>query len=179
MQASFDYTGCTVFVAGGTSGINLGIARAFAAAGARLGVASRSREKVDAAVAQLGEGALGYAFDVRDAQATADALAAFAAEAGPIDVLVSGAAGNFPAAAKDLSPERLQVGRRHRPARHLPRHARRLPAHAPPRRQPHQRLRAAGHDPDGDADPRLRRQGRRRHGDPRASPSSGAPRACG
>jgi NAD(P)-dependent dehydrogenase (short-subunit alcohol dehydrogenase family) len=104
MQARFDYTGCTVFVAGGTSGINLGIARAFAAAGARMGVASRSREKVDAAVALLGEGTLGYAFDVRDAQATSDALARFAAEAGPIDVLVSGAAGNFPAAAKDLSP---------------------------------------------------------------------------
>jgi NAD(P)-dependent dehydrogenase (short-subunit alcohol dehydrogenase family) len=104
MQASFDYTGSSVFVAGGTSGINLGIARAFAAAGARIGVASRSREKVDAAVAALGPDALGYAFDVRDAQATADGLAAFAAEAGPIDVLVSGAAGNFPAAARDLSP---------------------------------------------------------------------------
>ena len=104
MKASFDYTGCNVFVAGGTSGINLGIARAFAAAGARLGVASRRQEKVDAAVAQLGAGARGYAFDVRDAEATAAAFAAFAAEAGPIDVLVSGAAGNFPAAAKDLSP---------------------------------------------------------------------------
>ena len=104
MKASFDYTGCTVFLAGGTSGINLGIARAFAAAGARVGVASRRREKVDAAVAALGPDALGYAFDVRDAAATAEALAAFAAAAGPIDVLVSGAAGNFPAAAKDLSP---------------------------------------------------------------------------
>jgi NAD(P)-dependent dehydrogenase (short-subunit alcohol dehydrogenase family) len=104
MRARFDYTGCNVFVAGGTSGINLGIARAFAAAGARLGVASRRQEKVDAATAALGPGALGYALDVRDAQATADALAAFAEAAGPIDVLVSGAAGNFPAAAKDLSP---------------------------------------------------------------------------
>ncbi len=104
MKASFDYTGSTVFVAGGTSGINLGIAKAFAAAGARVGVASRRQEKVDAAVADLGTGALGYAFDVRDAEATAAALAAFAAEAAPIDVLVSGAAGNFPAAAKDLSP---------------------------------------------------------------------------
>lgn len=104
MRASFDYSGCSVFVAGGTSGINLGIAKAFAAAGARMGVASRSREKVDAAVAGLGDGALGYALDVRDPQAVAEALAAFAAEAGPIDVLVSGAAGNFPAAAKDLSP---------------------------------------------------------------------------
>ena len=51
MNATFDFTGRAVFVAGGTSGINLGIARAFARAGARLGVGSRSRDKVDAAVA--------------------------------------------------------------------------------------------------------------------------------
>jgi NAD(P)-dependent dehydrogenase (short-subunit alcohol dehydrogenase family) len=104
MRASFDYTGRAVFVAGGTSGINLGIAQAFAAAGARLGVGSRKPEKVEAAVAALGPGALGYAFDVRDPAAVAEAIAGFAAEAGPIDVLVSGAAGNFPALAKDLSP---------------------------------------------------------------------------
>jgi NAD(P)-dependent dehydrogenase (short-subunit alcohol dehydrogenase family) len=104
MRARFDFAGCNVFVAGGTSGINLGIARAFAACGARMGVASRRREKVDAAVAELGPGAIGYAFDVRDAEAVSDGIAAFAAEAGPIDVLVSGAAGNFPALAKDISP---------------------------------------------------------------------------
>ena len=103
MKAEFDYTGCNVFVVGGTSGINLGIAQSFAAAGARLGVASRSQDKVDAAVATLGP-ALGYALDVRDASAIEQALAAFAGEAGQIDVLVSGAAGNFPVLAKDLSP---------------------------------------------------------------------------
>ena len=104
MQARFDYAGCNVFVAGGTSGINLGIARAFAAAGARLGVGSRRQEKVDAATAELGPGALGYVFDVRDPAAVAAAIAAFAAAAGPIDVLVSGAAGNFPALAHQISP---------------------------------------------------------------------------
>ena len=104
MRVSFDYAGCNVFVAGGTSGINLGIARAFAAAGARLGVGSRSPEKVEAATAMLGPGALGYPFDVRDPEAVSAALAAFAAAAGPIDVLVSGAAGNFPAPALQISP---------------------------------------------------------------------------
>ena len=106
MKAIFDYTGRNVFVAGGTSGINLGIAKAFAAAGARVGVGSRSREKVDAAVAALSAPApaRGYAFDVRDHAAVAAALAAFTGAAGPIDVLVSGAAGNFPALARDLSP---------------------------------------------------------------------------
>ena len=104
MQARFDYAGCNVFVAGGTSGINLGIARAFAAAGARLGVGSRRQEKVDAALAELGPGACGYVFDVRDPAAVAAAVSAFAGAAGPIDVLVSGAAGNFPALAADISP---------------------------------------------------------------------------
>jgi len=41
---------------------------------------------------------------VRQAQAVADALASFARDRGPIDVLISGAAGNFPAAAMSLSP---------------------------------------------------------------------------
>ena len=50
---SFDFTGKTVFVAGGTSGINQGIAEAFGRAGASVAVFSRSRDKVDAAVARL------------------------------------------------------------------------------------------------------------------------------
>lgn len=107
MRARFDYGGCAVMVVGGTSGINLGIAGAFADAGARVGVASRRREKVDAAVAALsreGRPAFGAVFDVRDADAVEAGIAGFAAEAGPIDVLVSGAAGNFPALARDLSP---------------------------------------------------------------------------
>jgi NAD(P)-dependent dehydrogenase (short-subunit alcohol dehydrogenase family) len=45
-----DLTGKSVFVAGGTSGINLGIAEDFARAGARVAVMSRSQEKVDATV---------------------------------------------------------------------------------------------------------------------------------
>lgn len=107
MDVAFDFTGKNVFVVGGTSGINLGIAEAFSKAGARMGVASRSQEKVDAAVEVLSGAAgpaLGYAFDVRDAEAVATALTDFAEECGPIDVLVSGAAGNFPAFAKSLSP---------------------------------------------------------------------------
>jgi NAD(P)-dependent dehydrogenase (short-subunit alcohol dehydrogenase family) len=50
MQDVFDFSGRTVFVAGGSSGINLGIALTFAAQGARVGILSRSQARVDAAV---------------------------------------------------------------------------------------------------------------------------------
>jgi NAD(P)-dependent dehydrogenase (short-subunit alcohol dehydrogenase family) len=106
-QVSVDFSGTTVFVAGGTSGINLGIAEGFAAAGARVAVMSRSKEKVDAAVTRLqalGAQATGEAADVRDPEATSSVLQHAHAAFGDIDVLVSGAAGNFPAAALDMSP---------------------------------------------------------------------------
>src|SRR3546814_6679466 len=47
MSVTFDYRGKFVFVAGGTSGINLGVAHAFARCGARIAVLSRSQDKVD------------------------------------------------------------------------------------------------------------------------------------
>ena len=107
MNFSFDFSGKNVFIFGGTSGINLGIAESFVAAGARIGVASRSQAKVDAAVAHLSRPeapAEGFSLDVREPQAVADALVSFVQRHGKIDVLVSGAAGNFPAAAATLSP---------------------------------------------------------------------------
>jgi len=107
MNFAFDFSGRNVFVFGGTSGINLGIAESFVAAGARIGVASRSQDKVDAAVKRLSRPdvpAHGFSADVRDPEAVADVLASFAQRHGKIDVLVSGAAGNFPAAAARLSP---------------------------------------------------------------------------
>lgn len=107
MAITVDFSGKVVFVAGGSSGINLGIAQGFACQGARVAVLSRSQEKVDAAVQGLrgsGGEARGYAADVRAIEAVERALADCAAAWGPLDVLVSGAAGNFPALARDLSP---------------------------------------------------------------------------
>lgn len=106
MQA-FDFTDRTVFVAGGTSGINLGIAEAFAEAGARLAVISRSQERVDNAkrlLSRFGREAIGFSADVRDAGATAAALQDIHRAFGDIDVLISGAAGNFSCSALGMSP---------------------------------------------------------------------------
>jgi NAD(P)-dependent dehydrogenase (short-subunit alcohol dehydrogenase family) len=69
-------------------------------------VASRSADKVEAAVkelSQFGGKAIGRPADVRDAAAIAAALATAHDQFGDIDVLVSGAAGNFPAAALGMS----------------------------------------------------------------------------
>ncbi len=107
-QQQHRFDGQHVFVAGGSSGINLGIAVGFAEAGARLAILSRNQDKIDAALAAIrsaGDAApLGFAADVRSADDVDAAIAAAHEAFGPIDVLVSGAAGNFPAFAKDLSP---------------------------------------------------------------------------
>jgi len=106
MALEIDYTGRAVLVIGGTSGINRGVAEMFAAHGARVGVGSRSRDKVDdtvAALEALGAEAAGFCADVRDADALAAGVAAVHERLGDFDVVVSGAAGNFPALAEDLS----------------------------------------------------------------------------
>lgn len=107
MQDLFDFKGKNVFIMGGTSGINLGVAECFSAKGATLIVASRSEEKVAAAVAHLetiAPGAHGFSADVRDAGAVESGLASIVEKVGAIDVMVIGQAGNFPAAAMDMSP---------------------------------------------------------------------------
>lgn len=106
MSNPFDYTGKVVFVAGGTSGINLGIAHAFAQAGAKVSVISRSQDKVNSAVNELkshGGEVIGFSTDVRDYAKTQETLKQTHDQLGLIDVLVSGAAGNFPAPAMGMS----------------------------------------------------------------------------
>jgi NAD(P)-dependent dehydrogenase (short-subunit alcohol dehydrogenase family) len=106
MTNAFDFTGKSVFVAGGSSGINLGIAQGFAAHGASVAIASRSAERVEAACGALrrhGGKVLGKSADVRDYAAISQALAAAREAFGEIDVLISGAAGNFPALALGMS----------------------------------------------------------------------------
>lgn len=98
--------GKVAFIAGGTSGINLEIARTLAEYGAKVAVLSRSEDKVKAAVAELerlGPGAAGFSGDVRDFAAVDGAVKGAVAALGPLDIVVSGAAGNFVCPAAKLS----------------------------------------------------------------------------
>ncbi len=107
MKNVLNFSDKNVVVVGGTSGINLGVAEVFAKSGACVAVASRSQEKVDAAVEKLkayGAEAMGFSADVRDVEAVKAGLKIVHDAFDDFDVLVSGAAGNFPATALGMSP---------------------------------------------------------------------------
>lgn len=94
------------FVAGGTSGINLGIAQRLAAHGAAVVVMGRNLDKALAAattICEAGGQALGLAADVRDYGALETALQNAVERFGAIDIVISGAAGNFVAPAMGMS----------------------------------------------------------------------------
>jgi NAD(P)-dependent dehydrogenase (short-subunit alcohol dehydrogenase family) len=98
--------GKSALITGGGSGINLAIAKNFASHGASVALVGRTREKLDSAAAEIiaaGGKAKGYPADVRDYDTLAAAIASAAKDFGAIDIVVCGAAGNFPAPALGMS----------------------------------------------------------------------------
>jgi 2,4-dienoyl-CoA reductase [(3E)-enoyl-CoA-producing], peroxisomal len=99
--------GRVAFVTGGATGIGKEIARMLGRHGARVAIASRKRDALDAARAELeGEGIVCHVdtFDVRDAAAAARVVAGIVERFGRLDVVVNNAAGNFPAPISAISP---------------------------------------------------------------------------
>lgn len=100
------YKGKPVFVTGGGSGINLGVAKNFAALGANIAICGRNQDRLEAAAEELralGASVCAVAADVRDIAALQAAFTKSKADLGPMDVLVCGAAGNFLVPAEKLS----------------------------------------------------------------------------
>lgn len=98
--------GKTALVTGGGSGINLAIAQRYAANGAKVALIGRTKEKLDAAAGEIrssGGTASGHPADVRDYDALAGAIRSAREEHGEIDLVVCGAAGNFPAPVLGMS----------------------------------------------------------------------------
>lgn len=95
-----------VLIAGGSTGINFAIGHRFAELGAHLTLLSRNQERIGEAAAKIdpsGASAIGIAADVRDYDAVVRAFEESVAKLGPVDVVISGAAGNFLAPALALS----------------------------------------------------------------------------
>ena len=98
--------GKTAVITGGGSGINLSIAKRFAEHGAKLALIGRTKEKLDAAseeIRQAGGTASGHPADVREYDALSAAIRSARDTHGEIDLVVCGAAGNFPAPVLGMS----------------------------------------------------------------------------
>ncbi len=82
-----------VLITGATSGYGEATALRFHAAGARVIVTGRRKERLDALVTRLGERVLALNFDVTDHAALEEAVAGLPSEFGAVDVLVNNAGG--------------------------------------------------------------------------------------
>jgi hypothetical protein len=83
---------------GASSGINLGVAHRLGSLGAQIAIVSRSSERIAAAADALRADGLDvthHAGDVREATAMQTIMTEVADAKGPIDIVLSGAAGNF------------------------------------------------------------------------------------
>lgn len=99
--------GKVALITGGGTGLGLAMARAFGAVGAKLVIASRSTEHVEAGAETLraaGVEVLPLVCDVRDPDQVESMIGAAVDHFGGVDVLVNNAAGNFLVRAEDLSP---------------------------------------------------------------------------
>ena len=101
------FEGQVALVTGGGTGIGLSVTRELCHLGARVAIASRKREHLDQAAAQLrheGFDLFSTPCDIRDPSAVSRLVDEVLAAYGKIDVLVNNAGGQFPSPAKAMSP---------------------------------------------------------------------------
>ncbi|MGW4832376.1 SDR family oxidoreductase [Amycolatopsis japonica] len=81
----------TVFVTGASAGFGVEIVRRFAADGAKVVAAARSKDRLEKLAGELGENVLPFELDVRDADAVAALPGTLPAEFAEVDLLVNNA----------------------------------------------------------------------------------------
>jgi short-subunit dehydrogenase len=97
-MATFDLTGATAIVTGGSRGIGPYIAQALAAQGAKVALVARSEPELQANAQRLSEGGaevIACPADIIDAQERRGLIRAVEQRLGPVDVLVNNAGGDL------------------------------------------------------------------------------------
>ena len=100
--------GKVVLITGGSKGIGLACAKAFASESARIAICSRSRENIDAALLSL-PGAVGVASDLTNPDDAVQMLDKVEKLLGPIDVLVNSAGAAKRTPPDELTPEKWKM----------------------------------------------------------------------
>jgi 3-oxoacyl-[acyl-carrier protein] reductase len=104
--------GRTALVMGASRGIGRGIAAALAREGAKVALASRSREALDAAVLEVGFGAIAFEADTADLERLGALPAEVEAELGSVEILVTNTGGPPPGGALDHSIDEWEAAYR-------------------------------------------------------------------
>jgi len=108
-------SGRSILVTGGGSGLGLAMASAFAAHGARVAIAGRRRDRLEAAAKEIAAGAREggevafFPGDIRIAEDAARVVAEAAERFGGLDGLVNNAAGNFLAFSETVTPNGFEA----------------------------------------------------------------------
>ncbi len=98
------FKGKTVLVTGGGTGIGFEIARQYLALGAEVYIASRKKEKLEAAMLKLHHNAdtqaKAYVLDIRETQSIKNLADVIESQSGKLDILINNAGGQFPSPAE-------------------------------------------------------------------------------
>jgi NAD(P)-dependent dehydrogenase (short-subunit alcohol dehydrogenase family) len=102
MADRFDLTGKVALVTGASGGLGLHFARTLAEAGAKVALAARRKEQLEANVATIGDGAIAVAMDVTDPDSVGRGVAEIAQRLGPATIVVNNSGVTATRSALDL-----------------------------------------------------------------------------
>jgi 3-oxoacyl-[acyl-carrier protein] reductase len=99
--------GMSILVTGGGSGLGFGAAQYFIAAGAKVTICGRRKDKIEAAAAALGPGCLGVAADITVGADRERLVNAALAHGGGLDALINNAGNMYRGAVTELEQDKL------------------------------------------------------------------------